>query len=665
MSPGRGSTVRLATGAVVWAASTAASIGRRHGKGSQVTSWERVLPGVLRWRDSCNVYALEGPGGCVIVDAGTGEWIDQVADLPSAPVAVVCTHFFRDHSAGAARAARELGIPVLVPERERHLFEDALEHHRARQTWIVYDNYWDHFAPIAPVPVAGVLRDGERLELGGLEIEVVALPGATLTQVGIAFTPRGTERRAVCSGETIHSRGRTARLAPLQYTYNDMRGAVEVWHSAATLRQRAPDILLPSLGEPIQADVDEALAALQRSLELVCATYPDEAALLGPGSEPRLVRVSEHVWVTADSHSSSSFIVAPSGLALAIDYGYHHWRAGLIAPAPHRRRALVHSLDLLRREAGLQRVDVVIPSHYHDDHIGGVALLQRLEGTRCWAHEGFADLLETPSGSAFPCTEPTPIEVERRLSDGASVTWEGIEFTVAAADGHTRFENLVGFEVDGLRFAHTGDQYGFMRRATASAPSAWLTETEVSDTTALAPANNHVYRGGARLDSYARSGTWLREWRPDVVLSGHWPVIRTDDSFYELIAERTRTYEAAHRAAMPVDDGDVHFDVDSWGGWLWPYRLHLADGETATVRATARNPFGMEAQLEVRLVVPEGWVGSSAVLTAPARGEVSCELPLTAHGECRRRPIALELVAGGRPFGQVAEALVTVGGPAW
>ena len=334
----------------------------------------------------------------------------------------------------------------------------------------------------------------------------------------------------------------------------------------------------------------------------------------------------------------------------------------MIAPAPHRRRALAHTLELLRERAGLRRVDVVIPSHYHDDHVAGVALLQRLEGTRCWAHEGFADLLANPMGSAFPCTEPTPIEIERRLSDHEPVLWEGIEFQVAAADGHTRFENLIGFEVDGMRFAHTGDQYGFRRRATETQPAAWLTETELSDTTALAPANNHVYRGGARLDSYARSGGWLGAWRPDVLLSGHWPVIRTDEAFFELIAERTRTYEAAHRAAMPLGDADTHFDVDSWGGWLWPYRLHLAPGEAGMVRATVRNPYPREATLEVRLVGPAGWLGSAATLAAPPRAEVSCELRVTPDGECRRQPIAVELVADGQPFGQVAEAREIGGG---
>ena len=179
-----------------------------------MTTWEPVLPGILLFRDSCNVYAIVGPDGALIVDAGTGAWIDHVAELPAPPVALVCTHFFRDHSAGAARAARELGIPVLVPERERSLFDDALEHHRARQTWLVYDNYWDHFAPVESIPVAGVLRDDERLEIAGFQIEVVPLPGATLNQVGVAFTPRGTDLRVVCSGETIHSPGRVPRLAP-------------------------------------------------------------------------------------------------------------------------------------------------------------------------------------------------------------------------------------------------------------------------------------------------------------------------------------------------------------------------------------------------------------------------------------------------------------------
>ena len=103
-------------------------------------SWRQVLPDVLVWEDSCNVYAVVGPEGTLIVDAGTGQWLDGIADLPQPPVALVCTHFFRDHSAGAVRAARA-GIPVYVPEGEQAIFRDPAQHFRERDTYIIYDNY--------------------------------------------------------------------------------------------------------------------------------------------------------------------------------------------------------------------------------------------------------------------------------------------------------------------------------------------------------------------------------------------------------------------------------------------------------------------------------------------------------------------------------------------
>jgi hypothetical protein len=382
---------------------------------------------------------------------------------------------------------------------------------------------------------------------------------------------------------------------------------------------------------------------------------------------PALNLLSVHVWLAHNSASSCAFIVSPSGSTLALDYGYHaqRWWNGFPFDT-YRSRVLAHTLDALRAEAGVERIDVVIPSHYHDDHVAGIPFLQRTQGTECWAHEVFADLLEQPDGHQFPCDNPIPTRVDRRLRDGETVTWEGIEFQFEASSGHTRFQSLIGFEVDGVRYAHSGDQYGFVPKTDFARQALHPVKGDViSDWTDLTHQENHVYRGGARLDSFAHSGAWLKAQRPDIVLSGHWAPFRANEAFFELIDERTRLYEDAHRRAMPLDADDVHFDVDSWGGWLWPYRLHVVDGETATLRATVRNPLPRAATLDVRLVGPAGWVGGAATLTASPRAEVSCDLTMTVAEECRRRPIALELVVDGRPFGQVAEALVTVGGAAW
>jgi hypothetical protein len=52
-------------------------------------------------------------------------------------------------------------------------------------------------------------------------------------------------------------------------------------------------------------------------------------------------------------------------------------------------------------------------------------------------------------------------------------------------------------------------------------------------------------------------------------------------------------------------------------------------------------------------------------LEAAPRAEVSATLSIPSDAPCRRQPFAVDLVADGRPFGQVAEALLTVGGEAF
>lgn len=609
--------------------------------------WRAVLPGVYLFPDSCNVYAVAGPEGMLIVNAGTGAWLEHLDELPDRPAALACTHYFRDHSAGAARAA-ERGIPVFVPEGDEALFADPGQHFRERQTYIIYDNLWNLFAPIEAVPVAGVLRDYERRSLAGLEVDVVPLPGVTLMQSGLELRLPGDGRKVVFCGEAIHSPGRLARVAPLQYQYNDLSGAVNCHLSAQTLRDRQPDALLPSLGSPILEDPDGALALLQESLEALCAGRPAESAAIASLAEAPLERVTDHVWMAPQSEALSWFVISESGKALVLDYGYSK-RGTLLQgyPTPQRRRALLHSLTALRRQFGIDRIDVALLSHFHDDHVCGVPVLQRLFGTECWASEAFADLLENPEAHCFPCDWPTPCRVDRRIPVDGSVRWEEFTFHFAPMNGHTRFAALIGFEADGRRFAHTGDQYFFQKG--------------VGDWEHNPIAQNHVYRNGALLDGYRQSGEWMCRWQPEIVLSGHRPAMFTDAAFFRRITDWSEEYAALHQRAMVLGDDEAHFDLDSWGGWIWPYRTHLREPGPARLRVTVRNPLPHPATLEVRLAVPRGWEGTGATLPAEARAEVSCELSFTPGGMCRRQPIAVELWADGRPFGQVAEAQVTVG----
>lgn len=630
--------------------------------------WEQILPDVLRWRDSCNVYAVLGSESALIVDAGTGEWLrDGLRQLPVPPAALLATHYFRDHAAGAADAAKA-GIPVYVPEGELAIFADPDQHFRRRETYLIYDNIWDLFAPVAATPVAGVLRDYERLSLAGMELQVLPLPGATPTQIGIAMrTPRSGRLVAFCA-ETIHSPGRVARLAPLQYNYVDLTGALNVAFAADELSRLEPDVLLPSLGEAIEDAPQQALRALHENLLAHAWDRGLERTALEAVGADRVAQVSSSVWRSTQANACSHFILGRSGQALVIDYGYWHasgsgaFDLGLdqipvlmpLYPFPERRRALLHSLGALREQTGVEELAAVVPTHYHDDHVSGIPLLQRIHDTPCWVPANFARLLSEPSAHRFPCTSPKAIRVDRVLELDQPLDWDGIRFHFAPMSGHTRFSALIGWEVDGIRFAHAGDQYApIERRQTPGSASASPDPPLVAD---------YVYRNGAFADSYRASADWIAAFRPDVLLSGHWAPVHTDQAFFDALRDYGVEYERRHRSVVALDDDAPHFGLDSMAGWIWPYRVHVPDPRRIEFAVTVRNPLPVATTLRLCLTGPAGWQGSAVEIFAEAREEVVAEMTITPTEPVRRQAISVALWADTKPFGQVLEALVTVGG---
>jgi metallo-beta-lactamase class B len=90
----------------------------------------------------------------------------------------------------------------------------------------------------------------------------------------------------------------------------------------------------------------------------------------------------------------------------------------------------------------LSDVKIILQSHEHIDHIGGVARLQRLTGAQVYASPAAAKVLTTGvAGADDPqagMQQPVPItRVDRVIEDGATVRLFGILLTAAATPGHT------------------------------------------------------------------------------------------------------------------------------------------------------------------------------------------------------------------------------------
>ncbi len=620
-----------------------------------MNSWREVEPGVLLRRDSCNLYAVAGTDGAwLVINAGSGHHPLDLGEVGPGRVTVLLTHHFRDHTAGATRLAAEHGALIAAPWTERDHLAGEQRAFQRKPTQLLYDLTWDHFAPIAPLPVGRWLLDYERATLAGLAVEVIPTPGVTMGAVTYLVTlPSG--RRLAFVGELMAAPGRLARLSPLQYNYNDLTGVENVLDSWARVLAARPDLALPSLGEPF-ADCAAAVGRLRANYAGFEAVQPGIAARLAQPAPTGVAEVVPRLYRALGVSAEVHFLVGRSGRALALDYGYDTATVRF----PNRldawnRRPLLHSVAALRAAAGVERITTVLATHYHDDHVAGVPLLQRLHGTELWAGENFADLLERPEDHDRPCLWPEPMRVARRLPLGERVVWEDATITLHPMTGHTEFSTLVLLEFDGRRVAHTGDQLFFLDPATGR-----LCGPEQGGV-----FTNHVYRNGLALGGYVDFVRRLRAFAPELILSGHHAPYRPDEALWDRLEAAAQAFDRLHRAIMPLGENEIHFGAESQAAKLVPHRLRLDPGRPASLRGWVLNPLGRRARADLRLVTnrPE-WGGVRLALDLAAREKRSfaLELPPVAGLPAGREPVALDLTVDGRPFGQVAEAWLTAAG---
>lgn len=162
---------------------------------------------------NCFVVAPEPGGDCIVIDPGLDALttLDEILiDHDLNPVAVLATHGHADHvwSVGEFCAAR--AVPAYIHAADRHLLADPLagvsgETREMLSQLVPPDAEFGEPADVREV------ADGQRLEVAGLDIEVIAAPGHTPGSV--LFRLAGDEERPhiVFTGDVLFagSIGRT------------------------------------------------------------------------------------------------------------------------------------------------------------------------------------------------------------------------------------------------------------------------------------------------------------------------------------------------------------------------------------------------------------------------------------------------------------------------
>jgi len=335
-----------------------------------------------------------------------------------------------------------------------------------------------------------------------------------------------------------------------------------------------------------------------------------------------------------------------------VDYGHAYWPHMHIGPdhdGLESMRFVEHHLDELREDYGVQRFDLVVPTHIHDDHTCGIPYLQRHHGTQCWALREVGQVLADPAAwASTPCTFPRPIRIDRWLNDGDRFQWEEYDFEIYFAPGQTEFHSVYAATIDGRKVAFTGDNY-------------FLAEVISGGKMEMLPFQTTVLRNSFQLGMHRRCAEVMRAIAPELICPGHRDVLlcfkKDLDTYCDFIARKERVFREL--VGEPAD----HF-IDLFWARLLPYVAVVQAGQVLTYRLLLRNNLGSKATFAARLQLPPHWNGSGEmqelVLPPAGRGELTFTAQAPTRGDNIRRLVTAEIAINGRSHGPVSEALVTV-----
>jgi len=593
-------------------------------------------------RDTCNVYVLKDGNRALLIDFGSGHVLNLLGQIGVSRVdAILHTHHHRDQCQGDSRAAAER-IPIVVPEHERYLFEDAENFWRNRRIFELYYVKNDFFTMTQNVPVAGVLRDYDTYRWGPYELMIYPTPGHTLGSVSLVGAVDG--KKVAFTGDLIHSPGKVVNLFELQYNYGSTDGVDYAVFSLTRLQEQGPELVCPSHGEPF-SQPEPGITDLIHKLKGWYAAYAPESTLT---VDNKPYAVTPHLVASYQTTSSSYALISDSGKALFVDYGSasgNFCSTYIAATSVHDRMGFVeHTLDALRAGYGLKSVDVAMPSHMHDDHLNGFPHLVRHHGTRVWCYENMVDVLQNPRGYNLGCILGEPIKIDRAFRNGDTFRWEEFEFQVFHSPGHTEYQMVLFSTIDGARVAFTGD--AFFPRGDGTL------------------RHNLIFRNWVENDSHVKSIRTILEHEPNIVAPGHGKPFLSNKA--DLEGLKARLEDQQKYFFDVIADRDCDFGLNPSWVRLYPYQLQAKAGSSAALELRVRNYRSNPMHLQAALVVPAGWKAAPEVLEltvspkGDASGGFSVAIPENWDRAKPRVALAADIMADGQYLGQIAEGVADV-----
>ena len=141
-------------------------------------------------QENCYLVRRDGASEAVIVDPGeeAPRLLAALDEMGVRLAAILLTHTHFDHIGAVAPVAAATGAEVWVPEGERRVLADIM-------SYVPFPG----FGPFESYEAEHTVSGGERLELAGLEIDVLPTPGHSPGHVTFSIP----DENAVFSGDVL------------------------------------------------------------------------------------------------------------------------------------------------------------------------------------------------------------------------------------------------------------------------------------------------------------------------------------------------------------------------------------------------------------------------------------------------------------------------------
>jgi glyoxylase-like metal-dependent hydrolase (beta-lactamase superfamily II) len=162
----------------------------------------------------CHVYLVDGGDEMALIDCGMadGDSLERILSNvrdegldPAKITRIIVTHYHIDHAGGAADFRDRLGVEVIVPAGAAHALRTGDERAVALDKAKVAGFYAADYV-FKPVEIARELREGDRVSVGNLELEVFDTEGHCDGHA--SYLLQGKDRRYLFAGDAVFAGGK-------------------------------------------------------------------------------------------------------------------------------------------------------------------------------------------------------------------------------------------------------------------------------------------------------------------------------------------------------------------------------------------------------------------------------------------------------------------------